>query len=131
MSRLLLGAAVFAVMTGTVASDVHAHALLPVMRRGTRSSIVVRVVALGLCCMAVATTANYQSAKAVNDQSLCFDTWTTLDAGGPVSDEALAAAQNACVRLQQSAQDSLSREKIRRALVAITEEAQRRHAPPR
>ena len=37
------------------------------------------------------TTASYQSAKAVNDQSLCFDTWTTLDAGGPVSDEALAA----------------------------------------
>ena len=88
------------------------------------------VVALGLCCMAVATTASYQSAKAVNDQSLCFDTWTTLDAGGPVSDEALAAAQNACARLQQSAQDSLSREKIRRAVVAITEEVERRHTAP-
>ena len=87
------------------------------------------VVVLGLCCMAV-TTASYQSAKAVNDQSLCFDTWTTLDAGGPVSDEALAAAQNACARLQHSAQDSLGREKIRRAVVAITEEVQRRHAAP-
>jgi len=87
------------------------------------------VVGLGLCCIAV-TTASYQSAKAVNDQSLCFDTWTTLDAGGPVSDEALAAAQNACARLQQSAQDSLSREKIRRAVVAITEEVQRRDAAP-
>ena len=57
------------------------------------------VVGLGLCCIAV-TTASYQSAKAVNDQSLCFDTWTTLDAGGPVSDEALAAAENACARLK-------------------------------
>ena len=47
------------------------------------------VVALGLCCMAVATTSSYQSAKAANDLSLCLDTWTTLDAGGPVSDEFL------------------------------------------
>ena len=88
------------------------------------------VVVLGLCCMAVATTAVHQSAKAVNDQALCFDTWTTLDAGGPVSDDALAAAQNACARLQQSPQDSLNREKIRRAVVAITEEVQHRHATP-
>ena len=88
------------------------------------------VVALGLCCMAVGTTASYQSAKAANDLSLCLDTWTTLDAGGPVSDEALAAAQNACARLQPSPQDSLNREIIRRAVVAITEEMQRRHAAP-
>ena len=56
------------------------------------------VVALGLCCMAVATTASYQSAKAVNDQSLCFDTWTTLDAGGPVSDARLLRLRKMPVR---------------------------------
>ena len=88
------------------------------------------VVVLGLCCMAVATTASYQSAKAVNDLSLCFDTWTTLDAGGPVGDEALAAAQNACARLQPSPQDSLNREKIRRAVEVIAGEVQRRQAAP-
>ena len=88
------------------------------------------VVALGLCCMAVATTASYQSAKAVNDQSLCFDTWTTLDAGGPVSDEVLAAAQNACTRLQQSPQDRKTLEKINKAVEVIAGEVQRRQAAP-
>lgn len=88
------------------------------------------VVALGLCCMAVATTASYQSAKAVNDQSLCFDTWTTLDAGGPVSDEVLAAAQNACARLQQSPQDRKTLEKINKAVEVIAGEVQRRQAAP-
>ena len=65
--------------------------------------------------MAVATTASYQSAKAVNDQSFCFDTWTTLVAGGPVSDAALAAAQDACARLQLSPQESENREKLKEA----------------
>ena len=88
------------------------------------------VAALGLCCMAVATTASYQSAKAVNDLSLCLDTWTTLDAGGPVSDEALAAAQNACARLQQSPQERENREKIKKAVATIAEEVQRRQAAP-
>jgi hypothetical protein len=86
------------------------------------------VVALGLCYMAVATTASYQSAKAVNDQSLCFDTWTTLVAGGPVSDAALAAAQDACARLQLSPQESENREKLKEAVETIAEEVQRRHA---
>ena len=88
------------------------------------------VVALGLCCMAVATTASYQSAKAANDLSLCLDTWTTLDAGGPVSDEVLAAAQNACARLQQSPQDRKTLEKINKAVEVIAGEVQRRQAAP-
>ena len=69
-------------------------------------------------------------AKAANDLSLCLDTWTTLDAGGPVSDEVLAAAQNACARLQQSPQDRKTLEKINKAVEVIAGEVQRRQAAP-
>jgi len=97
---------------------------------GEETAMLRFVVALGLCCMAVATTASYQSAKAANDLSLCLDTWTTLDAGGPVSDEVLAAAQNACARLQQSPQDRKTLEKINKAVEVIAGEVQRRQAAP-
>jgi hypothetical protein len=85
------------------------------------------VLALGLCCMVVAT-AVYPGAKAANDLSLCLDTWTTLDAGGPVSDEELVAAQSACARAQQSTQDRHTLKRINAASESIAAELQRRQA---
>ena len=86
------------------------------------------VLALGLCCMVVAVAAGYQGAKAANDLSLCLDTWTTLDAGGPVSDEELVAAQSACARAQQSTQDRHTLKRINAAGEFIAAEVQRRQA---
>jgi hypothetical protein len=84
------------------------------------------VLALGLCCMVVAVAAGYQGAKAANDLSLCLDTWTTLDAGGPVSDEELVAAQSACA--QHSPQDRHTLKRINAADQSIAAEVQRRQA---
>ena len=86
------------------------------------------VLAFGLCCMVVAATAGYQGAIAANDLSLCLDTRSTLDAGGPVSDEELVAAQSACTRAQQYTQDRHTLTRISAAGETIAAEVQRRQA---
>jgi hypothetical protein len=67
-----------------------------------------------------------QAQAAGNDLSHCLDTFTMLEAGGTVTDKDLKAAQQACLRSQQSSLDSLERKKVEAALVTIGEE-QRRH----
>jgi hypothetical protein len=67
------------------------------------------------------------------DLSQCLDVATTLEAGGDVTDKALAAAHQACEHAKQTVSDASSRVKVNAAYATVDEETRKRqvahHSP--
>jgi hypothetical protein len=67
------------------------------------------------------------SAFAANSElTRCLDAWTTIGAGGDISDQALKAAQSACAELKRSSTDKDTLARVNAAAESIDEEAKRR-----
>jgi hypothetical protein len=69
------------------------------------------------------------SALAANSElTRCLDAWTTIGAGGDITDQALKAAQSACADLKQSSTDKDTLARVNAAAENIDEEVKRRAA---
>ncbi len=62
------------------------------------------------------------------DLAQCLDVSTTLEAGGDVTDKALAAAHLACEHANQTVNDASSRTKLKAAYSTIDDETRKRQA---
>jgi hypothetical protein len=58
----------------------------------------------------------------------CLDTWTTIGAGGDVSNQELKAAQSACAALKKSSTDKDTLARVNAAAENIDDEVKRRAA---
>jgi hypothetical protein len=67
------------------------------------------------------------------DLAQCLDVATTLEAGGDVTDKALAAAHQACEHAKQTVSDASSQIKVNAAYATVDEESRKRqvahHSP--
>jgi hypothetical protein len=65
---------------------------------------------------------------AKSELTLCLDTWTTIGAGGDVSNQELKAAQSACAALKTSSTDKDTLARVNAAAENIDDEVKRRAA---
>ena len=81
--------------------------------------VVVALVLAGILTTSALAAANSELTR-------CLDAWTTIGAGGDISDQALKAAQSACAELKQSSTDKDTLARVNAAAESIDEEAKRR-----